>query len=830
MSVPQSRHHIVLRIAAVALAVITLLALAPDSADAAARRRSRIGLTRQGRVVTVVGQHFPRQRRVRVAMRLPNGTVRTKVVRTRPGGRLVARFHVPTHLSGTVRFTARRGQTIRRRSLRVNRVAALQTSPTKVLFVVGAPGALNGSEKQVKSRMANKGYAVTVKDDDGISARAAEGHAAVVISKSVTSTKIGSSLRGIPAGILFWEDNLQINTYMGTSTHDGGGNGTAWHQDGSAIGVLAGAPRALTGGRSGSVAFYGQAQPMTHSPGGAIISGATKVANWPTDSSESVLYAVDKGVKLAGGDAARGRRYYFGLYDDTFRYLTTSGLSLFDLALAWTAAAATTTTTPPTDTTTSGGSTTPTDSTTTTPTTPTTPIDVSGTGVDATYSPVGTPVGVGALTQTLLDNSPEGTAFAIAPGVHRLSEPLRPRRGQQLLGLPGAVINGSVELTSWRSEGALWVADGQTQRLPRHGSCTTTGCDMAEDVFLDDQPLRQVMSLDAVTASSFYFDYTNSRIYVGVNPAGRRIETTVAPTAILGQRSGTKQENVVVRNLVIEKFGNRAQLGAIDTQYASGWAISNNEVRLNHGVGVVADNAAAVVGNRILRNGQMGVAGHGPGLLFERNEIAYNNWAGYHVGWEAGGAKWTNTDGLIVRGNWSHHNDGPGLWTDINNIRTTYEGNLVEDNTDCGIFHEISYDATITKNVIRRNGLVNPRWGYGAGIQISASPRVNVFGNTVSGNGRGITIIMQNRTDRADHGPHETRDISVYDNDISMSMGFSGLVQDVGDTSYFTSANNRFFNNRYTISGVAKPFEWNNGLRSVSEWKSFGNDVNGTFN
>ena len=75
--------------------------------------------------------------------------------------------------------------------------------------------------------------------------------------------------------------------------------------------------------------------------------------------------------------------------------------------------------------------------------------------------------------------------------------------------------------------------------------------------------------------------------------------------------------------------------------------------------------------------------------------------------WAAGGSKWVHTTNLIVRGNFSHHNDGPGLWTDINNIYSRYENNVVEDHRRGGIFHEISYDAVMRTNTLRRNGTSN---------------------------------------------------------------------------------------------------------------------------
>src|SRR5206468_745400 len=116
------------------------------------------------------------------------------------------------------------------------------------------------------------------------------------------------------------------------------------------------------------------------------------------------------------------------------------------------------------------------------------------------------------------------------------------------------------------------------------------------------------------------------------------------------------------------------------------------------------------------------------GGLVADSELAYNNYAGYDSTWEAGGAKFCWSRNLTIRHNWAHHNAGKGLWTDGNNIGTVYDSNTASDNTDHGIFHEISYDAVIRNNTAQRNG-----WN---GILVSSSPNVEIYGNTVGSNGR----------------------------------------------------------------------------------------------
>jgi parallel beta-helix repeat protein len=254
-------------------------------------------------------------------------------------------------------------------------------------------------------------------------------------------------------------------------------------------------------------------------------------------------------------------------------------------------------------------------------------------------------------------------------------------------------------------------------------------------------------------------------------------------------------------------------------------------------VGVRIGPSMQLLRSNISYNGQMGVGGIGNDVLIESDTIAYNNTAHFSAGWEAGGTKFVQTNRLTVRGNFVHHNRGPGLWTDFENINTLYEGNRVEDNADVGIFHEISYAATIRNNVVARNGFSGYDWLYGAGILISASPDVEIYGNTVSENARGIAGIMQNRGSGA-FGPFDLHNMYVHDNTVRMTVqavdgngvgNVTGIAQDVGDLSYFTSKNNRFVHNTYYLGSAGNYFAWMNGQMTESQWQEFGQDLTGTF-
>ncbi len=443
---------------------------------------------------------------------------------------------------------------------------------------------------------------------------------------------------------------------------------------------------------------------------------------------------------------------------------------------------------------------------------------------------VGASVPPDADLQTAIDRAGDGSTVCVGAGVHRITAPVVPRPGQSIIGEPGAVLSGARVLTDFRRVPDGWSIDGQDQRFERHGYCDADrpACDRAEDVFLDHQPLTQVLDRSQLRPGTFFFDYEASQIILADDPTDHLVEASVAPAAIYGATSDWQPvDGVTVAGLVVEKFATRAQRGAIDTLDGDGWIIEDNVVRLNHGAGVNA-NRGVVRRNAVLDNGQLGIGGSGgTGLLVEANEIAGNNHEGYVVGWEGGGGKWTHTTDLIVRGNVVRGNHGVGLWSDIDSVDSSYLGNHVADNTDAGIFIEISYGAVIEGNTVVRNGFSRQDWVYGAGIQIAHSPRVLVTENVVEDNAHAISVIQQERGEGA-HGPYLVEDVLVSRNRIVITRGSVGLSQDVGDRRVFTDREVRFEENRYELAGDREAvFTWMDRMVSFDEWQTLGNDPRG---
>ena len=450
---------------------------------------------------------------------------------------------------------------------------------------------------------------------------------------------------------------------------------------------------------------------------------------------------------------------------------------------------------------------------------------------------------------SIVDNNPEGTTFIIKSGIHRMQE-IWPKNGNTFWGEAGAILNGGRVLTEFEQEGGLYYAPNQAQEgwYPSSDICLEgwERCNRPEDLFFDNEPLRHATSLEDVATGKWFFDYDEDRIYFADDPEGHAIETSITNMAFHNFAA-----DVTIKNLLIEKYAVAIPAGAVGCCEPAtvNWLLENNEIRLNHSAGVAVGPESIVRQNYIHHNGHLGIAGIGNNILIEANEISYNNYTHTDYGWEAGGTKFSFTDGLEVIGNYSHHNLGPGLWTDYENYNVLYDGNWVWWNYQMGITHEVSHNVIIRNNDVRYNGINDDAWLWGSQILIHVSDEAEIYDNTVyihAEGGNGIGIINYNREDSI-NGDWYSKDNTVHDNEITYlgMYGASGIV-DGGEegTDYYLdsdndglpdwgcfaeSANNLFDYNIYHHNGIPEKFEfcgWS--YLSLEQFQSEGHEIHGT--
>jgi parallel beta-helix repeat protein len=243
-----------------------------------------------------------------------------------------------------------------------------------------------------------------------------------------------------------------------------------------------------------------------------------------------------------------------------------------------------------------------------------------------------------------------------------------------------------------------------------------------------------------------------------------------------------------------------------------------------------------IEGTTITDAPSLGIIGwHVASTVMTGNHIAGNNTARFDAGWEAGGIKLGQSSGVTFSDNEVDHNAGKGFWCDGMCTAISVTGNRIHDNSDAGIFFEISSGGTITGNRVWENGWAFTTWGWGAGITISSSADTEVAGNIVAWNADGIAVLSQSRSD----APAVTGN-NVHDNTIALAPQPGdgsdkialGFLQDWSGSLFTASANNRGSGNDYWVS-TAEPqwsrFGWNGAHSTLAAFNGTPGEEGGVY-
>jgi hypothetical protein len=453
---------------------------------------------------------------------------------------------------------------------------------------------------------------------------------------------------------------------------------------------------------------------------------------------------------------------------------------------------------------------------------------------------------------SLVNSNPSGTTFVIAPGMYRINSPITPKAGDSFIGQTAcappktacpAILSGAKLLTSFQRSGNYYYVTGQSQHNAvtiTTKQCDTgiTGCMYPEDLFFDGKPLLHVSSLSAVVSGTWFFDYGAQTIYFLDNPAGHTVETSFVPAAFQATAS-----NVTIKYLTVQEFSVPVFYGAIGVGEgmaslvnATNWRIQNNEVRLNHGSGITINYGYQILNNYVHTNGNLGISGGAtnqltnPNILVQGNEVSFNDYAHVKPDYQAGGIKFGHVQGVVVRSNYIHNNEGSGIHFDTGNINNLVENNVIADNTEQGVFDEISFALTVRNNMLLRNGYVHSKeneWMYGASILSSVSQNVVAYCNTVEVSAQGgnaMNIIAQVRPGYTSGGNYYHHNTVIFDGD----SGWNGAAnQDPAETQFFSL--NRLDYNQYHVSAISqKAFPWQHANNVFTGLQGFGAEAHGT--
>jgi parallel beta-helix repeat protein len=398
--------------------------------------------------------------------------------------------------------------------------------------------------------------------------------------------------------------------------------------------------------------------------------------------------------------------------------------------------------------------------------------------------------------QQLVDAAAPGATVSVPPCVYR--ETVTITKPVTLVGGPGVEIRGSDVWADWLQNGSFWVK-GTLPTFAAHGTCVsgTSRCLWPEQVFFDGKPLVQV----AANPISGQFAVNPSRqVVLADNPGGHMVEVTTRTNWVV-----IRSNNVTIQNFTMKHAANDSQSGALTANGYSGLTVKDSVLSDAHGdtLSFLYGSNHQITGNEIFHAGQTGMGAYkSTDVLVQNNRIHDNNTEGFDPNWEAGGLKMASVARVTLDGNEVYANVGPGLWCDISCQAITYSHNTVHDNTEAGIFFEISSGATIASNALWNNGSASAA-GWGCDIFVSSSSDADVYGNTIlATRTHAILVVSQNRA-----GYTSVVNNSVHDNTVVMSQLYSGVgrtglgwIQDWTGTLFDAASNNRGLNNAFWFS------------------------------
>jgi hypothetical protein len=346
---------------------------------------------------------------------------------------------------------------------------------------------------------------------------------------------------------------------------------------------------------------------------------------------------------------------------------------------------------------------------------------------------------------------------------------------------------------------------------------------------------------------------------------------TAANSAIIdGQNANfeshfmTGAANVTIRGGVFTRQGNSA--GDASTWHATilhdgtpgagGWLVEDAVITANRNTGLKFQGPNCTARRTTAtNNGRYGITSASIGsqtanILFEYCEVGFNNARILDPGDNAGGSKFTQTNGIICRYCYVHDNWGPGLWADLpghfGNVQ--FRENVLERNRRAGIFLE----GVLGGCVVHRNYCLNNGWdpnSIGGDFPLSPNAAIKItHADSTLGSGvRGVVSrndIDFNLSPNTHDGwmiflwnhnpphPNQMRAWDVFENRMwlrnTTAPRVGGQDQDPS-TNQLWDGNIVWSNNKYHVANPSSPanyWSWGTGAetgssKSYTQWRAF---------
>ena len=387
-------------------------------------------------------------------------------------------------------------------------------------------------------------------------------------------------------------------------------------------------------------------------------------------------------------------------------------------------------------------------------------------------------------------------------------------------------IRGSDIVTGWINEGNnTWSVDRPALPLmaypddwPDYGALSKR----REMVFIDGNPLTQVLSAGELSEGRFWVDVSAGRYYVSSsgNLDDRLVEVATRDRGICAYWI----DHVVWVGVKVEHVANGTDPAMFVRSFHE---IRNCQVNNNNMEGIKAGDGAIILNSHVNRNGGVGINLPGSGCLLDGNETSHNSWR-YGPGWHAGGIKVIYdrpADNRISR-HTSNYNNGPGIWLDTCGPGNVVEASFMEGNKAVGLFIEATQGPTwAINNVVVGTELTDTPYPQceGSGITTREAYDVFLYNNTVANvEGPGICISGDERNGGLDYtaNTHVYNNIVVDSGSAAVRFWVWGTAREEPRISSHHFDNNLYYGQVTTIIFPHLVYPWPDQFWSLSEWQA----------
>jgi hypothetical protein len=312
-------------------------------------------------------------------------------------------------------------------------------------------------------------------------------------------------------------------------------------------------------------------------------------------------------------------------------------------------------------------------------------------------------------------------------------------------------MDGSVEVSGWVRDGSWWRHDGWTTRFDHSPTYTKGAPDSTnpywqfvnpqtapmaahpDQVWVGNQPLKQMPSLSAMGPGRFYLNEATSQLYIGSDPGGGVRASTIA------QAMSARAGNVTLRGIGFRRYAPSVYMLAAIVLEQPNALLEDVRVSEMATTGISVLNSGSTLRRvTVDASGMLGIhARFADGITFDQVLSTGNNSEGFNLAPVSGGAKLGQTRGITVRDSSFSGNYGHGFWEDMSDYNTVVRGSDFNHNSGNGLFLEISARAVVGDSMFLGNNL--------DGMKVNNTSNVSLWNNTLVGNGRPLDLVQDAR-------------------------------------------------------------------------------------